>query len=321
MGLFISLIGLLLLILVLVATYLLLDTEKTSLDERTRSAAPGQFIRLSQGMVHYELVNYPHPASQPRPLVVLVHGFSVPSYVWDTTFIALKEAGYPVLRFDLYGRGWSDRPPARADVPETAYGLGMYLHQLEELLVALHIEGPIDLVGLSMGGPIVAAFANRHPQQVRRLVLIAPLVQASSVSSIPLKPAFLANFLMAIYYGLVVLPRSQAEDFHQPGLYPDWVNRFRIQMRYKGFRQAILATLGNLAQIAAGANYPALSKLALPVLLIWGEHDRTIPEADIARLREMIPNVEYHSIPQAGHLPHHERPDLVNPLVITFIAN
>jgi pimeloyl-ACP methyl ester carboxylesterase len=51
---------------------------------------------LSNGVVHYELTG-----SEDAPVVVLVHGFSVPCYVWDPTFEALTEAGFRVLRYDL----------------------------------------------------------------------------------------------------------------------------------------------------------------------------------------------------------------------------
>ena len=45
--------------------------------------------------------------------VVLIHGFSVPYFIWDPTFEALHAAGMNPLRYDLYGRGYSDRPQVR----------------------------------------------------------------------------------------------------------------------------------------------------------------------------------------------------------------
>ncbi len=93
------------LVLVLAAVFLYLDSEKAILNDEVRSGLPGQFVELSRGMVHYELAG-PDDAH----MVVLVHGFSVPYYVWDPTFDALVGAEFRVLRFDLYGRGYSDRP-------------------------------------------------------------------------------------------------------------------------------------------------------------------------------------------------------------------
>ncbi|MGB7874199.1 MAG: hypothetical protein WBL25_07430, partial [Anaerolineales bacterium] len=75
------------------------------LNEAARAGAPGSFVQLSDGCSHYELGG--PPDGQP---VVLVHGFSVPYFIWDPTFSFLTECGFRALRYDLFGRGYSDRP-------------------------------------------------------------------------------------------------------------------------------------------------------------------------------------------------------------------
>lgn len=99
---------------------------------------------------------------------MLVHGFSVPQFIFEPTFTFLTEQGFRVLRYDLYGRGFSDRPDKR-------YDIDLYVGQLANLLDALEIREPVSLVGLSMGGPITATFTVRFPQRVRKLVLIDPV--------------------------------------------------------------------------------------------------------------------------------------------------
>ena len=103
------------------ALYWFSDPEKLDLDDAVRRGTPGQFVRLSDGFTHYELGGPPTGR-----LVVLAAGFSVPYYIWDPTFSALTEAGVRVLRYDYYGRGFSDRP----DVP---YDQAFYVRQLAEL--------------------------------------------------------------------------------------------------------------------------------------------------------------------------------------------
>jgi len=115
-------------------TSLFYRDETCFLDDAARRHAPGDFIRLPDGMVHYELAG---PADKTQ--VVFVHGFSVPYYIWDHTFPALAEAGFRALRYDLFGRGYSDRP----DLP---YNLELFVRQLRDLLTALQIPGPIALV-------------------------------------------------------------------------------------------------------------------------------------------------------------------------------
>src|SRR6185369_15401303 len=72
--------------------YLYADPEKIGLDSNTRSAMPGQFAKLSDGVTHYQL-----GGPENGRVVVLAAGFSVPYYIWDPTFKALTSAGYRVL--------------------------------------------------------------------------------------------------------------------------------------------------------------------------------------------------------------------------------
>ena len=96
-----------LLILILVASFLIIKNlfqiEELTLNEQTRLSLPGQFIQLPNGITHFEI-----QGSLCAPVIVLVHGFSTPYYIWDPTFEALIAAGFRVLRFDLFGRGFSD---------------------------------------------------------------------------------------------------------------------------------------------------------------------------------------------------------------------
>ena len=125
-------------ILVLALPYFIPDLETTALDDPTRRQLGGSFIQLSDGYTHYRLEG---PVAGPP--VVLIHGFSVPLFNWDHTVPDLIQAGFRVLRYDLYGRGLSDRP-------RTDYTKELFDRQLRELLAALKITTPVDLVGLSM---------------------------------------------------------------------------------------------------------------------------------------------------------------------------
>ena len=135
---------------VVIALPLALETEREDLDDEARSLATGSFVELTDGQVHYELAG-----SGDGPVVVLVHGFSVPSFIWDPTFEELLSQGFRVLRYDLFGRGFSDRP-------DVDYDGTLFVEQLHELLAELGIEEPVDLVGLSMGGRYVSRRALRR---------------------------------------------------------------------------------------------------------------------------------------------------------------
>src|SRR6478736_6702893 len=120
--------------------YRTVDPERLDLTPAVRASAPGAFVALADGYTHYEIAG---PAS--GRTVVLAAGATVPYYIWDPTFAALTTAGFRVLRYDYYGRGYSDRP-------DIAYTQDLYVRQLAELLDAVHFTDPIDLAGLSYGG-------------------------------------------------------------------------------------------------------------------------------------------------------------------------
>ena len=193
------------LVLLFSCIYLILNVEKLDLTDAARDDAVGDFVELSEGMVHYQL-----EGPEDSPLIVLVHGFSVPAYIWDPTFSAMKEAGYQVLRFDLYGRGYSDRP-------DVVYDINLFSTQLEELLTKLEVDEPVHLIGLSMGGPVVARYANENPESVRGVTLIAPeVVQVTWKDIFPLNLPGVGEYLMAAVMEPILLPRMQTSDFYQP---------------------------------------------------------------------------------------------------------
>src|SRR3954467_14480252 len=101
--------------------YAVRNPEKSALDDTSRRAAPGKFVRLSDGLTHYQI-----DGPDSGRVVVLAHGFSVPYYIWDSTAAYLSASGYRVIRYDSYGRGWSDRP-------DVAYNDKLFERQVGEL--------------------------------------------------------------------------------------------------------------------------------------------------------------------------------------------
>ena len=303
------LLGILLaLVLLFAILYLILDVEKLELTDEARENAAGNFIELSGGLVHYQL-----EGSADSPLIVLVHGFSVPAYVWDPTYLALKEAGYQVLRFDLYGRGYSARP-------DVIYDINLFSTQLEELLSELEVDEPVHLVGLSMGGPVVTRYANENPERVRGVTLIAPeVVHVTWKDIFPMNLPGVGEYLMAVYMEPIYLPKWQSSDFSQPENFPDWEERYRVQLQYKGTGRALLSTIRNLVKLNAELEYQKLQETRLPVLLIWGSEDQTISGENMQVLQGLLPDMQIQIIENAGHLGHYEFPEIVNPILLEFI--
>ena len=295
-------------VLLFASLYLILDVEKLELNDTARENAAGEFVELSEGMVHYQLEG---PADS--PLIVLVHGFSVPSYIWDPTFLAMKEAGYQVLRFDLYGRGYSDRP-------DVIYNINLFSTQLEELLSKLEVDEPVHLIGLSMGGPIVARYANEKPESVRGVTLIAPeVVHVTWKDIFPMNLPGVGEYVMAVYMEPVYLPKWQGSDFSHPERFPNWEEKYRVQFQYHGIGRALLSTIRNLVKLDSELEYQKLNESVLPVLLIWGKEDQTISGENIQILQELLPDMQVQILEKGGHIAHYEFPEIVNPILLEFI--
>lgn len=283
--------------------------ETKELNELTRKEASGSFIQLSDGVTHYELSN---PGAEDT--VLLVHGFSVPYFIYDPTFEFLTQSGFRVIRYDLFGRGFSDRP-------DTEYNIDLFVRQLGDLLDALHITNAVSLVGLSTGGPITAAFTARFPGQVNKLVLIDPIgAKPLSISRL-LKVAALPIGGEAIIglVGSVRMARRIASSSLDRERIGEFGPRYITQMEYKGFKRAILSTIRNHMLDSFLEVYERIGKMDKPVLLFWGRNDTTVPLKHSDRLRTAIPNAEFHVIERCGHLPHYEKPDEVNPILLNFL--
>lgn len=286
--------------------YVVRNPERAVLDAAARQAAPGQFVRLSDGVTHFGISG--PPGGTP---VVLVHGFSVPSYIWDSTATALAAAGFRVLRYDLFGRGYSDRPDVR-------YDADLVDRQLGELLDSVGFAGPVHVMGLSYGGLVTATFTGRHPERVRSLTLVDP-----AAGRIDPLPWYLEMPLLGpIVWQILAVPGmadNQLSDFLEPGRWPDWPDRYRVQMQYRGFGRALRSTAMSLAANDLDSMYATVGKQGFPVQLIWGTEDETVPIALSEGLRTAIPRVQFHPIKRAGHLPHIEQAQTVNSILLAFL--
>jgi pimeloyl-ACP methyl ester carboxylesterase len=282
------------------------DPEHRTLDAAARATAGGRFITLADGVTHVDVAG---PDSGAR--VVLVHGFSVPAYIWDSTFVALTNAGYRVARYDTYGRGWSDRP-------ETTYDFNLFDRQLTGVLDSLGWQGPVHVMGLSYGGPITSTFVSRHPERVASHVLVDPA--AGSLRQVPWYMA--APVIGPFLWQTLAVPGmadGQASDFVHPEGWPDWADKYRVQMQYKGFGRALRSTILANRTVSLDSLYAATGKAGKPTMLIWGTQDQTVKIEHAEQVRRGIPQAEWHPIEKAGHLPNVEQAVTVNAMIVEWV--
>lgn len=285
------------------------DMEQKDID-LLRSNLPGKSAKLSDGYTWYQ---WSGPVDGPP--VVMVHGFSTPSFIWMKNVDALAGAGFHVLVYDLYGRGNSSRP-------NIAYDVDLFDRQLEELLKNQKIDRPVNLVGLSMGGAISTIYTAKRPDEVASLSLVDPAgfpVVVPFTGKLVRVPG-LGEYLMALIGDKTLLGGS-GKSLYNKAMEQEMREMFKKQMRYYGFKRAILRTLRDYDFSDQAWAFEKVGKTDVPVLLFWGEEDQVIPYDRSEKVRRAIPQTKFVSVPKAGHIPQYEKPNQVNPALIAFIKS
>ena len=281
-----------------------MEYETIELTSDVRSSLPGEFVELSDGYVHYELVG-----PEDGEVVVLVHGFSAGSFVWDNNFDYLVGEGFRVLRYDLYGRGFSDRPNLR-------YDFELFTRQLYELVHKLELTTrKFNLVGLSMGSGVCVIFTDLYPELVNRVSLIDPMGFSIGGYSNRILYGLMKtpglNRLFKRYMNHEFLLESQKEDFPESMVIDYYLKKYREQLNYKGFLRAIHSTADNLKFTGLRDAYERIGK-RVPMQLFWGEKDKTIPFHVSKEVLDAVPSINFHPILNAGHQPQYSHPNEVN---------
>ena len=260
-----------------------------------RQTAPGNFAKLSRGLTHYRWLGS-EGGPEGGPVAVCVHGLTTPSFVWDPLARGLAGIGWRVLVYDLYGRGFSDRPGGAQDS-------AFFTRQLDELLQDQGIAGDITLLGYSMGGAIATAIAAPQPGRLRQLVLIAPAGlghDLGPVARLAVNHDWLGRWLTLGFYPKSLRRATEAER-GLPGQPAGMVDRQIAETRLKGFAPAVLASLRGVLDEDLDDAHRALAAAGVPVRAIWGDADEVIALSCRDRLADLNPEARQEVIAGAGH--------------------
>lgn len=293
--------------IILVGLFLMSNLEKKKLDDAARTQLGGSYVRLSKGVTHYAL-----EGPENGPVVVLVHGGTIPMFTWDELSPGLTAAGFRVLRYDMFGRGFSDRPTME-------YNRALYLDQLVELLDALHIYDPVDLVGYSFGGATVINFTAHYPDRVRTMALISPVVYDYPVPA-ALRLSVVGEFLGRVIGVRKIIDRANSV-LGSTKLAQHHAALFAEQVSYEGFLDSLLSMMRSDALGDYRDRYAAVGKQNRRVLLIWGTRDAEITKEVITTAQALIPQVEFHAVDDAGHGIVFQNTEQVRRLLIDFLQS
>ncbi|MGF1492612.1 MAG: alpha/beta fold hydrolase [Microcoleaceae cyanobacterium] len=258
--------------------------------------------------------------------LVLIHGFGASIGHWRKNISALADAGYQVFAIDLLGFGGSDKPAID-------YSVELWAELLQDFW-ADQIQKPTVFIGNSIGALLSLVMAATYPESTDGAVL---LNCAGGLNHRPEELNFPLRWIMGTFTQLVTSPWSGSFVFNQVRQ----KHRIRNTLRQVyGNKAAITDELVDLlytpssdpgaqkvfAAILAAPAGPRpselLPKVKCPLLVIWGEADPWTPikgakiYQDLARQGK---SVEFISVPKTGHCPHDERPEVVNPAILSWL--
>ena len=262
------------------------------------------------------------------PLVLLLHGFPQFWYEWRHQIPALVEAGFRVIAPDMRGYNLSDKPSA-----VRAYRVELLARDVERLILACG-EWTASVVGHDWGAIVAWIAAMRHPGRVRRLVILNVPHPARFLDGL-LSPAQLLRSSYMFFFQLPRLPEAviRAGDFailryvlrrdpvRQGAFAAEEIERYVEAMAQPG---ALTATLNYYRSLLRSPREigTLLERIEAPVLVIWGERDRSLSRrlADPPRL--WVPNLlRVERLREASHWVAEDRPGEVNALLLDFLGN
>ena len=307
------LIGLVVVFILLWLPYFIKTSSLKTISE-TDIPEVGGWAPLVQGNLYYR---WYEPEISNNEIIVLVHGFSTPHFVWDGMKEFLVDAGYKVLVYDHFGRGFSERP-------SVVYDQDLYVESLKGLLDYQNISQSVHLVGYSMGGPVVGYFTQQYPDSVKSISFIAPagFMKEDSVSRIAIMPVvgdwFWQVFGKWLYFREVRNEATSSDD--SVGLSESkFVKKYSVQMKYKGLIEALLSTVRNFNFFNAKRMFDKVGDLKIPTITIWGTDDGVVPFAGSSELMQSIPHSELKIINEGKHDIAYANPSVVGNTILEFL--
>ena len=279
----------------------------------------GGWAKLSDGNIFYRWF-YPNKDNSNGETIVLVHGFSTPSFVWGGLINNFCDSGFKVLVYDHFGRGFSERPRIN-------YDKELYIRSLKDLMNHQEVMGKVHLVGYSMGGPIVSYFAEKYPDQTKSLSLIAPAgfqQTMSGVNSWTIKPLIGEWFWHVFNSRIYGVGRMSETTYSEDPLSineDEFLENFNKQLVFKGFTESLLSTVRHFNLMDCRKMYKNVGSLNIPLFVVWGKNDGVVPHSGSSNLRECIPHSELLTIEEGTHDITYRQPSQVGDSINDFLLN
>ena len=257
------------------------------------------------------------------PPILLVHGV----YAGASSFEFRKLApvlgrDHRVVVLDLIGCGLSAMPPMD-------YTGEIFVEQVVDAIGQL-FDGPLTVVGSSLGAAFAIRAATRASDRVRHLVTIAPtglggVLDAEPTAQMRAITAFIRTPILgeSAFNALASRPSIgwflREQTYADPAsVTPDVLDHFSALTHQPGARYVPAAFVGQALNIDVARDLPFVD---MPLLVLWGEKSRkTNPVEHAAEYVRLAPDARLELFPNAALLPHEESPEAVAESIARFIT-
>ncbi len=289
-------------------------------DDYGRTAEPSWrsvdwLAHLNKVEVGGSRVNYVDVGSGELPPVILIHGLGGCWQNWLETLPRLAQERR-CIALDLPGF-------SESELPRQKITISGYADIVAELGATLGLDGPVDVIGNSMGGFIAAEIGIRHADFARRIVLCS--AAGISITNLRRRPVLTAARLTAAVTEFAIARRGTLVK--RPGLRHamlSYVLRHptRIAPDLAYHLMSGTGSPGFIPALDALTDYDFRERLGdvrAPVLLVWGREDNLVPVADADEFERLLPNARKVILEDTGHVAMLERPETFNDLVVEFL--
>ena len=268
------------------------------IQQSSRMLVQTRYLTRPEGRIAYDVAG-------DGPLVVLVPGMGDLRAAYRFVAPALRDAGYRVAPTDLRGHGDSDTSFSSYGDAETA---GDLVALIEEL------GAPAVVIGNSMAAGAAVLVAAERPELAQGLVLVGPFVRNGKISMfqrLMLRAAMAPPWAAASWK--MYLPKLYAGQ--RPTDFEEYRDKVVASLRRPGYAKAFsLTTRTNHAPAEA-----RLGDITAPTLVVMGDKDPDFPDpkAEANWIAQTLRG-EVVMVPEAGHYPQSQRPDITTDAILRF---
>ncbi|MFB8791324.1 MAG: alpha/beta fold hydrolase [Potamolinea sp.] len=274
----------------------------------------------------YTYFRAPQTNQEPTTPVMLLHGFGASIGHWRHNLEVIGEH-HTVYALDMLGFGASRK--AAVD-----YKIDLWVAQVYEFWQTF-IRKPMVLVGNSIGSLVCLAAAAAHPEMVQGIAMInlpdfsleeemipgwlRPVV--ASIKSLVASPVVLKSLFYVVRRPTVLQKWAGRAYANPAAVSAELLEILALPSQDRGAAATFSALFKAMTSSEFGPRVKTiLPTLDIPLLLMWGREDRMIPPMLAAQFAALNPNIKLVEIDDAGHCPHDECPELVNQVLLDWLA-